>query len=261
MPLEILQSPAQAPESHPPLLFVHGAYCGAWIWAEHFLPYFSARGYGCHAVSLRGHGGSDGRLAFATLADYVADAAEAAGRIGRPPVVIGHSMGGLVVQHLLSRLAAAAAVLLSSVPPSGLGSSMMHMSLSAPDVLWQLGLLQNLGPAAVSGPVIHRAFFSDETSPSQVQGLLPRLQAESRRVSAEMLCPDQPARPIGHPPILVLAGDADLFLPVAAFRETATFFQADLTLLQGAPHGLMLDEHWWQPTADTILDWLAAKGL
>ncbi|WP_230371066.1 hypothetical protein [Paludibacterium denitrificans] len=36
---------------HAPLLFVHGAYCGAWCWQQHFLPWFAARGYDCWAVS------------------------------------------------------------------------------------------------------------------------------------------------------------------------------------------------------------------
>lgn len=42
-----------------PLLFVHGAFSAAWIWSEHFLDWFSERGWPVHAVSLRGHGGSE----------------------------------------------------------------------------------------------------------------------------------------------------------------------------------------------------------
>ncbi len=262
MKLEIFHCAPPGPASpHPPILFVHGAYCGAWIWRERFMPYFAEKGYASHAVSLRGHGGSEGALPFASLADYVADVAAAVAEIGAAPVMIGHSMGGLVVQHFLGGYAAAAAVLLSAVPPSGLGSSMMHLSMNAPEVLWQLGLLQNLGPAAVSPEIVHRGFFAAETPPEAVDHFLPKMQAESRRVSAELLCPNQPKPPLGAPPMLVLGGDADVFLPGAAFRETATFFQAELQMLKGAPHGLMLDELWWQPTADTILAWLDGRKL
>ncbi len=77
------------------------------------------------------------------------DIEAAVGRIGEPVILVGHSMGGLVVQHYLGRAGKAAgvraAVLLSSVPPSGLASSAMHMSLIAPDLLWQLSILQTLG--------------------------------------------------------------------------------------------------------------------
>jgi pimeloyl-ACP methyl ester carboxylesterase len=227
------------------------------------MPYFAEKGYSCHALSLRGHGGSPGALAWATLGDYIEDVSSCAARFDKLPIMIGHSMGGLIVQHYLATHPVAAAVLLASVPPSGLASSVMHMSMFSPEVLWQLGLLQSLGPAAVTPEIIHRAFFSDQTPTEAVRQLMPKLQGESNRVSADLMCPDQPKQVSGLPPspALVLGGDADAFLPTSAFRETATFLRADLKILQGAPHGLMLDDAWWQPSADTIIDWLIEKGL
>lgn len=267
MKLEIFhcQPPSKDKGAHPPLLFVHGSYCGAWVWSEKFLPYFAKKGYAAYAVSLRGHGGSEGSLTWASLADYVADMESAAAQMEAPPIVIGHSMGGLVVQHYLSRPEnkAAAAVLLASVPPSGIASSAIHMSTFAPDVLWQLGLLQSLGHEAISADVIHRAFFSDQTPGEDVKHLLPRLQSESHRISSELLCPAQPMPRLGKDalPVLVLGGDADAFLPTSAFREAANFWHGDLEVIKGAPHGLMLDHAWWQPVADKVLTWLAGKQL
>ena len=52
--------PARPPKPTP-LLFVHGAFTGAWCWDEHFLPFFAEAGYAAHAVSLSGHGRSRGR--------------------------------------------------------------------------------------------------------------------------------------------------------------------------------------------------------
>ncbi len=108
--------------AHPtPLLFVHGAWHGAWCWDQHFLDYFARHGFAAHALSLRGHGESEGRnrLRWTRLAEYVEDVARVARVLPRPPVVIGHSMGGAVVQKYLETRAAAAGVLLASVPPSG----------------------------------------------------------------------------------------------------------------------------------------------
>jgi hypothetical protein len=45
----------------PPLLFVHGGYATAGCWDEYFLPWFSGRGFDCHALDLAGHGGSESR--------------------------------------------------------------------------------------------------------------------------------------------------------------------------------------------------------
>jgi pimeloyl-ACP methyl ester carboxylesterase len=262
MKLEILHTPAKkAGKPHPPVVFVHGSYSTAHIWEPYYLPYFSENGYGCHALSLRGHGASEGMLSWASLADYIEDVAGLIASLDEPPVLIGHSMGGLVVQHLLAKHPPRAAVLLATVPPSGLGSSAMHMSMTAPDVLWQLGLLQSLGPEAVSADVMARAMLSPDGKGEGAK-LLTYLQRESPRVAAELLAPSQPSplRGPDKPPILVLGGDADLFLPVSAFRETATFFGAELKILPGAPHGLMIDATWWQPAADEILSWLAKSS-
>jgi len=259
MKLEVLHHPANPAASlRPPILFVHGSYCSAQIWEPRFMPYFSESGYGCHALSLRGHGASEGMLSWASLADFAEDLVQVIETLDEAPVLIGHSMGGLVVQHVLARKKPRAAVLLATVPPSGLGSSAMHMSMLAPDVLWQLGLLQSLGPEAVSPDVMARAMLSPGCAPGAGQALLAHLQRESPRAAAELLAPSQPSPVRGDdkPPILVLGGDADLFLPVGAFRETATFFDAELKILSGAPHGLMIDEAWWKPTADEILTWL-----
>src|SRR5690242_6388280 len=105
----IERRPADA-GGRPPLLFVHGLGHGAWCW-ENWLTDAAEAGYPSFAVSLRGHGGSDGRLRTSRLGHYVDDVIAAAAALPAPPVIVGHSMGGLVVQQVLARYAARAAVL------------------------------------------------------------------------------------------------------------------------------------------------------
>lgn len=91
-------------ESHPtPLLFVHGASIAAWCWDEHFLDFFASRGYRAAALSLRGHGAStlSKPLNSCSLADYVDDVNAVVGKLGFPPVLIGHSLGCWVVLNYL----------------------------------------------------------------------------------------------------------------------------------------------------------------
>src|SRR5215207_437635 len=78
--LEIIARRPERGRRGPRLLFVHGICVGAWIWDEHFLPFFAEAGFEAHAVSLRGHGGSGGRdrLSSWRLADYTDDLREAA---------------------------------------------------------------------------------------------------------------------------------------------------------------------------------------
>jgi pimeloyl-ACP methyl ester carboxylesterase len=264
MTLEWLRYAAKSqPNRHPPLLFMHGSYSSARLWSVAFMPYFSEKGYDCHALSARGHGTSDGILSWVSLSDYVEDLCNIASQMPSPPILIGHSIGGLVAQHALATIKPKAAVMVASFPPSGAGSSAMHMSLVAPDLLWQLGLLQTLGPHAVSPDVMARAYLSKNPAKEDVLELMTLLQRGSSRLAGDLLAPALPTAPQAAEklPILVLGGDSDLFLPVSAFRETASYYHAELRIFPGAPHGLMLDKQWWQTVADTILTWFAQHSL
>ena len=117
MQLEVItHEPDSAPRATP-LLFVHGMWHAAWCWAVHFMPYFAQHGYVSHALSLRGHGASEGRerLRTTSLAEYMADVAQVASQFEQPPVLIGHSMGGMIVQKYLESHQAPAAVLMGSI--------------------------------------------------------------------------------------------------------------------------------------------------
>ena len=137
MKLEVLSEiPASAAHATP-ILFVHGMWHGAWCWAEHFLPYFAQHGYAAYALSLRGHGVSEGRekLRWTSLAKYVVDVSQAAAEIKATPVLVGHSMGGMVVQKYLESHQAPAAVLLASAPPTGLGAATLRVARRHPYVV------------------------------------------------------------------------------------------------------------------------------
>jgi pimeloyl-ACP methyl ester carboxylesterase len=89
-------------DSHPmPLLFVHGACSTAWVWDEHFLDFFADKGYRAVALSLRGHGASSlsKPLKSCSIADYVEDVHAVVGKLGSPPVLIGHSLRCRVPQR------------------------------------------------------------------------------------------------------------------------------------------------------------------
>ncbi|MGB0712540.1 MAG: alpha/beta hydrolase, partial [Gammaproteobacteria bacterium] len=147
--LEVLHRSASSGQADlPPLLFVHGGYVAAWCWAEHYLPFFAARGYECAAVSLRGHGGSahDGSIHQLSLDDYLADIEQAAAGFSQPPVLIGHSMGGLLVQRYVERHGAPGAVLMASVPEQGLLASSLHLFLRNPWFMHQISVLEWFGP-------------------------------------------------------------------------------------------------------------------
>ncbi|WP_277756627.1 alpha/beta fold hydrolase [Achromobacter denitrificans] len=87
---------AAPPDGRPGLLFVPGAYHGAWCYA-HYLAYFAAAGLACAALDVRGHGAlaQDATFPSTTIADLGQDVADALDALAGPVVVVGHSMGAL----------------------------------------------------------------------------------------------------------------------------------------------------------------------
>src|SRR6476469_2370019 len=103
-----------------PVLCLHGLFAGSWVFSQ-FLPLAAARGHPAAALSFRGHPPAPPipALGRTSIAAYCHDAAEAARALDRP-IVIGHSLGGLVALLLAARNLVRAAVLVSSAPPRGI---------------------------------------------------------------------------------------------------------------------------------------------
>jgi non-heme chloroperoxidase len=267
MKLEVItRTPTRAPRPTP-LLFVHGAYCAAWVWERHFLPFFADRGYEAHALSLRGHGASEGHelLWSWRLQDYVADLEQVAAALPRPPVLIGHSMGGMVVQKVLHRRPVPAAVLLAPVPPHGLLGSLLSIALCNPELQCELAWAQTLGPQSVHGRAIRRALFADDRrngddGDGAVRGYLERFQPESMLIFFDLLGLSldlPPSLPRLNLPVLVLGAEHDGFLPTfsGALEATARTYRTRAEVVPGIAHAMMLD-HGWETVARRILDWL-----
>jgi len=258
MHLEIISRSPANPESSLPLLFVHGAFCGAWVWDEHFLPYFAERGYQAHALSLRGHGNSDGGdgLHQAGLADYVEDLDEAIQRIGVTPVLIGHSLGGVVVQKWLRRNEAPGAVLMGSGPPHGMLPSSVSMLLRDPFLVMQIALAQAFGAGAASTEAMRKALFSDSLPVEAVSRHFARASDESLRVGIELAWPDLPSPDWNRVmPLLVLGAEKDFFVSPSMVQATARVYGTREEIFPDMAHAMML-EPGWQGVADRILDWL-----
>ena len=261
--LELLHAPARGKRRPVDLLLVHGICVGAWIWEAHFLPYLAEAGYDVHAVSLRGHGGSPGRAALHNygLADYAADVAQAAARIGRPVVVVGHSLGGAVVQHAIARgTRFAAAALLSSVPPYGLMPANFAMLTRQPRLWRELMLMASAGVRQADPEVLRAGLFAGRISPEHFAAFAARAGDESGRVAFDLQgWPPFAPLPWLAPRMLVMGGTADHFVGVPDLWATAACYGTHPVLLPGLSHTLMIDPD-WRHAADALLGWLDRLG-
>jgi len=243
--LEVLEGPPGDPD-RPPLLFVHGLGHGAWCW-EHWMPAAAEAGYPVYAVSLRGHGGSSGRLRTALLGQYVDDVVRTAASLPGPAVLVGHSMGGLVVQQALARYAAVAAVLVSPVPA--------HPALASLRTIARQHPLDALGIVVGRSLPLRAEYLFGELPPEDGRRHADRCGSESGVVQYQLLL-HRPARPpLGGAPVLVLGTPDDRLVPIRGIRATARRYDADLVEFPGMGHDLMLDARWREPL-DTMLRWL-----
>jgi non-heme chloroperoxidase len=259
--LEVLAHAPQGRAHATPLLFVHGAYTAAWCWEDHFLPYFAAAGYASYAVSLSGHGESHGRqhLDSFGIDNYVADVARVAASLPAPPVLIGHSMGGFVVQKYLERHDSAGAVLLCSVPPQGLMASAFGLMFSRPGLMKDLNRL--MGGGKVSFDTLREALFAQPVAVDDLKRYYRLAQTESYRAIWDMTLFNlpQPSH-LAKTPLLVLGAECDHMIPASLVEMTARTYNVEAEIFPAMGHGIMLEREWKKP-AQRILEWLEQEGL
>src|SRR5688572_4900059 len=109
------------------VLFIHGMFMNPRSWSD-WVAFFSDRGHRCHTVAWPGHEGEPAELRRSPpevlktlrLRDVVQVHREALDRLETKPLIIGHSVGGLITQILVNEDRAHAAVALDSAPPQGI---------------------------------------------------------------------------------------------------------------------------------------------
>ena len=246
--LEVLERLPSVDVGKPPLLFVHGLAHGAWCW-EHWLDAAVKAGYPAYAVSLRGHGGSSGKLRTSLLRHYADDVVRTAAALPRPAVLVGHSLGGLVVQRALARYAAHAGVLITPVSSSSAIADYLHIARHHPADALRMA-------AGITLPMRPEYLFV-ELDPAQARAYADRCGKESPLVQYQTLFHRPAEQPLGGAPVLVLAAPDERLLTMRGMRRTAEHYGATLREFRGMGHDMMLEPRWREPLQFT-LDWLAA---
>ncbi|MGK2933280.1 MAG: alpha/beta hydrolase [Solirubrobacterales bacterium] len=244
--LEVIERQPEAPAGRPPILFVHGAAHGAWCW-QHWQELAAAAGYPSYAVSLRGHAGSAGWLLKSTLSSYVSDVIRTAETLHGPPVLVGHSLGGLVVQRAISRLPVRAAVLVAPIAARSGYRTLFSIARQHP---------LDAGKILLGGsiPMRHEYLF-ESLSKTEAAGYTDLCGGESTLAQFQVIFHRPSARPAADTPVLVLGTPDDNLIVPADVRDTARRYSAVLSVFPGMGHDLMLDGGWQKP-GGTMVEWL-----
>jgi pimeloyl-ACP methyl ester carboxylesterase len=223
------------------IVLVHGAWHGAWCW-DGWRPILEEAGLHVVVVELPGHDRpGSGRRLWTPMASYVAALDAVLETIGPECVVVGHSMGGLVVQRTLERRTVRRAVLLASVPRRGaLGATVRQLRGRPATTLRAIALL-DLWPLVATPDRARRLFFRPGSSAATVAWTAERLQNESYVAYLSMILrwprPSKVATPV-----TVIAAEDDGVFTMAEQRSLAAAYGVDLVALPAIGHDAMLDD-------------------
>jgi pimeloyl-ACP methyl ester carboxylesterase len=231
----------------PSALFIHGAFSNP----AHFASWherFTAAGYRCHAPALPGHGaGAPSMLAAVTLADYLAALRKVLEDLDEPPVIIGHSMGGLLAQQLAASAPCRALVLVASAPPWMLTAQLRAL----PHLVPMMPAILAGRPLLPASETLRQLVLHDLPAAEQTD-LLPTFGGESGRAYRAMILglARLPAKPFDGPS-LCLSGNLD--------RIIARGMSAAIARRHRAEHVAFDRGHWL--IAPSAADEVAGRAL
>ena len=235
----------------PNILFIHGAFTRAARW-DPWVSFFTAAGYRCVAPSLPAHDPPDpSALAKLRFADYLAAVAAVHRTFDRPPIVIGHSMGGLVAQHLAASADCAALVLISSTPPWRTRGTRFALPYLLPYLLPVLaGRPIRANPEAAIKLVLH------DLSPAEQQELVPIFAYESGKAYRTVVFGRaRVAEGAVRCPVLCVNGGDDRMLSRSVGGRLAAYYMADHIVFPGHGHSLVAGSL-VETVATSVRDWI-----
>ncbi|MBK9368506.1 MAG: alpha/beta fold hydrolase [Deltaproteobacteria bacterium] len=259
---ERLPTPARVA---PPrtVVFIHGLYLNAGCWDD-WREVFEAQGYNTLAPEWPGHDGEPAALradipeALNTLSfeQLVAQHRELVAGLDSP-ILIGHSMGGLIVQLLLQEGLGSAGVVLHSAPPKGLTSFAPAFLRSNAPVL-----KPGMDPILLSPKQFHFGFANyldrDAALALYEASLVPEAKGVAKGPLTDAAELDWAKE---RAPLLIVAGAEDHVIPAGLNERMARRYEAspsrtDLVVMPGRTHGT-LTQPGWEQVADDVLAWLA----
>jgi pimeloyl-ACP methyl ester carboxylesterase len=242
----------------PPLLLVHGALTGSWLWTE-VAAFLAERGWEAHAINLRGHFTSDvADLADTTMRDYADDIGVALRQIGRPAVLIGWGIGALAALMHAERHPVLGLVLLAPSPPAeALPRRPDEHELRAVPAVYDA------------------AWWGWTGSRDELRERMPDMEDDEIEKMSELLAgaresgparrermrgvPVDAARFVDLPSLVIGAGLDDVIHPTEA-RRTADLLGASYEYFPSASHfGLVMGSRTWPDVAQSVLGWLEER--
>lgn len=247
------------------IVFIHGMFMNPASWAN-WREFFGERGYACDAPAWPHHEGVPSQLRTnphpqlgkLSLGEVIESLADHVRELDEPPVLVGHSMGGLIVQRLLGEGLGAAGVCIDSAPPKGIVSfkpSFLRSNLPV------VNPLKGDTPCLLTLDQFHYMFCNVMTDADTRAAYEQFVVPESRNVARSSAGADGEvdfAKP--HPPLLFVAGERDNIIPASLNRKNYAAYRdgdsrRDFVEFQGRSH-FICGQEGWEEVSTHVADWL-----
>ena len=244
------------------IIMIHGAFCGGWAFDAFRRP-FDESGMRVQAIDLPGHGSKPDRLALSRLSmqDFAGAVVAACEAEPEPPILIGHSLGGLVAQIAATKTTLAGLILLAPSAPWGVAGITLEEAVSAVS-LYMLGPFWTL--AIDPDYSLARQYSLNRLEREDRKAIYGRMGPESGRALWEtlnwwldpFLSTQVPATKV-RAPVLAVAGGRDLIHPPMTVRQTASRLGGEVIEFPEMSHWL-IGEPGHEDVAKACLDWIGA---
>ncbi len=259
------------------VVFVHGLWLHSESWNQ-WIELFRENGYGAIAASWPGDAETTEATrqnAFAVAGYGVTEISEHIARqlkaFEEKPILIGHSFGGLIVQNLLGRNLAAAAIAIDPAPIKGVPELPLSALKSSFPVL---GNPFNFKRAVSLSERQFHYGFTNAVSEQEARELYakyampapgrPLFQAATATLNPRSATKVDVAN-VTRGPLLLISGATDNTVPPVLVRSTLKAYHKSTAVTEfkefaGRGHSLTID-HGWQEIAEYCLDWLKTRQL
>lgn len=193
-------------------------------------------------------------------------------RLSSPPILVGHSFGGLIIQSYIAKMVneqslgkesanpkLAGAVLVCSVPPSGNSGLVWRYLFTKPIAAFKVTRSLAAKAFQTSLPLCRETFFSSTMEDHLVQRYQTLMKESSRmplfdlrKLNASLPVPKVPESSIK---VLVLGASDDFIVDAKGLSETGGFYGVSPVCIEGVAHDMMLDCS-WEKGAEVILSWV-----
>jgi len=250
-------SPPEKPKFRSPLILVHGLWSGSWCWSD-WATRFSNLGWECWAVNLRGRVGDNPQRTVARLTfdQCVEDLKEVIRAAGPSPVLLGHSLGGVMAMEAAEDENVSALILVSPPLPG-------NEPTSAGRVL-QLLRLKYFLLVLLRWPIrikeddfsLHwLASLPRDQHGEALKGLVPESSYLVERLCKTHVSSESA---LVRCPAFVVAGTDDRVMPVEAVRQRARTLGAEFKEYSGHGHWMIAEEG-WEKVVNDVHRWVVKR--